>query len=132
MKFRVCNDFKEIDDGLILKTIDSAYADWYWGHDGEITDPDKTLRLVLKGDLLNAYEKSYDLRKMMQYVMDYTCNNCRDIIDYIQGRKGIEDMCNTDGTPLKDFDLGLLLHFNSWSNGKLLRDYYAREQNSYK
>lgn len=127
MKFRIKDEFKEVGDGLILKTIDDAYAEWYFGHDGEIKDPDKTLRLVLKGELLDDYNKSHDLKDVMQYVMDYTCNKSRDIIDYIQGRKRREDMLNTDGTPLSDFDLRLLLHFNAWSNGSLLREYYSKK-----
>lgn len=45
MKFRVgAEEFKEIDDGLILKTINDAYIEGYYGYDGRITDSDKTLR----------------------------------------------------------------------------------------
>ena len=116
MKFRVGNDFKEIDDKVIRKTIDDAYAEWYFGHDGEIDDPDKTLRLVLKGELLEDYNKSHDLKKVMQYIMDYTYKNSRDIIDYIQGRKNLEDMQNTDGTPLSEFELSVILYYHAWSN----------------
>jgi hypothetical protein len=122
--------FKTLDDGLILATIESAYSKWYFEHDGELEDPDKTIRLGLRDDLLDTYNKSKELQTILQYIMDYTVNKSRDIIDYIQGRKKREDMVNTDGTPLTDFDLGLLLHFNAWSNGELLKKYYSRQESN--
>jgi len=123
-------EFKDLEDGLILATIDSAYSKWYFEHDGEIEDPDKTIRLGLRGELLKTYNKSKELQTILKYIMDYTVNKSRDIIDYIQNRKKREEMVNTDGTPLTDFDLGLLLHFNSWSNGELLRKYNSKPKSN--
>jgi len=118
MKFPLHSDRSqtiEIPDLEILATINAAYTEWYYGHDGRIDNPDETLRLVLKGNLLDTYNKNWDLRKVMQYIMDYTCNKSCELVQYIAGHRDKKTLTNTDGTPLSDFERGLLLHFSAWT-----------------
>ncbi|MBD3259668.1 hypothetical protein GF371_03485 [Candidatus Woesearchaeota archaeon] len=107
-----------IEDRVLITAINNAYSSWYFYHDREIEDPDKIIRLGMNPDLAWMYERSKEMQKTLQYVMDYTVNKSYEFVGVVCGREKIE-LRNTDGTPLSEEQFNLIWRLSSWTRSDL-------------
>jgi hypothetical protein len=119
MEFKQDNgDTITIEDRTLIAAINNAYSSWYFYHDKEIEEPDKIIRLGMNPDLTWMYERSKDMQRILQYVIDYTVNKSHEFVGKVCGREERE-LTNTDGTPLTEDQFNLIWRLSSWTRSDL-------------
>jgi hypothetical protein len=97
------------NENEMWSTLEASYKTWETIHRREPLNPQGIIMAAsLEGDVGFAYRKSKFLREFMDCILGNAIRIDRDVAMYWRGEKKREDLKNSDGTMLGDYDLGLL------------------------
>ncbi|MBW3012608.1 hypothetical protein KY340_00215 [Candidatus Woesearchaeota archaeon] len=115
MQFRR-NDgtFDKVSMHYVLEQLEFCYTTWRYIHGKRqgIEQVDGLIRESVDPKLKSLYYKNQQLMDVMRRILAIAMVSGEQIHEYAEGRLERDKLKDVDGSPLLDFDLGLVMEFN--------------------
>ncbi|MBW2986975.1 hypothetical protein KY336_00345 [Candidatus Woesearchaeota archaeon] len=115
MQFRRNNGtWDKVSMHYVLEQLEFCYTTWRYIHNRSvgIQQVGALIRESVDPKLKTIYFKNEQLRDVMHRVLAVAMTSGEQIHEYAEGRLERDKLKDVDGTPLRDFDLGLVMEFN--------------------